>query len=286
MEDNRHAKRTPLDRIVASWLVRMTDVAKRSIDEVPALLCKSVGRKVEAIKSDGDPTLAAELYVERIAESCVRDASEPVALFGEEQGYIIAPEQPRYLMLIDPIDGAYMALRGLPGACIALCLFEINGMTPVAAVVGDYNCGDLYTATAGEALRNGKPIRVASTQSMTDAFVSTCYGKAYRFERMLMGDGLVRGAGWLETTGSMLSLARVGSGEVDAYFDLMKGYKPYDFAAGAFIAQVAGAIVTDEIGKPIRYPRDQNARCKFIAAATPELHAEILRSTMQKTQPR
>ena len=81
---------------------------------------------------------------------------------------------------------------------------------------------------------------------------------------------------WTETTGSMLSMARVATGQVDAYWDLMLGYKPYDFAAGASVAEAAGAIVTAPDGSPLQYPQDLDHRCKFIIAANKALHSAIL----------
>ena len=56
----------------------------------------------------------------------------------------------------------------------------------------------------------------------------------------------------------------------------MLGYKPYDFSAGAFIAQQAGAIVTDGEGNTLTYPSDPNVRCKFIIASTRKLVDDIL----------
>lgn len=77
-------------------------------------------------------------------------------------------------------------------------------------------------------------------------------------------------------------MARVANGQVDACLDLMLGYKPYDFSAGAFIAKQAGAIVTDEYGNDLIYPSDPNVRCKFIIASTRELVDDIIFNNKSK----
>ena len=59
---------------------------------------------------------------------------------------------------------------------------------------------------------------------------------------MLKGEGVIKPVYWLNTTGRILSMVWVGTGQVNAYFDLMLGYKLYDFVAGAYIANMAGAI--------------------------------------------
>jgi myo-inositol-1(or 4)-monophosphatase len=262
------------------WLSLLRPLVEHCIGEVPRLLLSARGRSVVATKQEGGPTLMVESHVEQLTRETLANASVAVTLYGEEGGAIMADRDSRHLVLVDPIDATYLAIRGLPGSCVALCVLRSETMTPIAAVIGDYHDGDIYTATPAGACRNGSSISVSNTTRLEDAYVSTCYGSRARLERMLDRSGVIKGAYWMETTGSMLAMARVATGQIDAYFDLMKGYAPYDFAAGAFIAKMAGAIVTDDGGRALRYPREQTQRCKFVIAATAPLHKAIVQQAV------
>jgi len=92
--------------------------------------------------------------------------------------------------------------------------------------------------------------------------------------------------------GGSLGTVRVGEGLWDASIEVPKGFRPWDFMPGAFIAQGAGAYVIDLQGNPIDFGagiiKDQwvqarfegealeDCRQKFIVAATEELAHEIL----------
>jgi fructose-1,6-bisphosphatase/inositol monophosphatase family enzyme len=249
------------------------------MDLIPGLLLTQGGRQVASIKADGDATIVAELRAEDVVLDLIRRSGAPVRLHSEERGFLLNPAEPEYVVLLDPIDGTFLAQRALPGSCVAISVHEASNMRALAAVIGDYFTGDVYWATTAGAYRNGDAIKPSKVTNLNDAFVSTCYGKASRIGAMLENPRLVGTIAWTETTGSMLSMVRVGTGQVDAYWDLMVGYKPYDFAPAAFIAETAGAIVTDAKGNALRFPADLNERCKFIIAANQELHTAILRAT-------
>ena len=240
-----------------NWLDVLKRIATRCLTEIPKVTGSSSGGEIVATKADGDPSTKADT---------------------EERGYLIDNPKAEYAVHLDAIDCTFLALRGLPGACVAASVFGIEDMNPIAAIIGDYSSGDAYWATDGGSFLNGKPIRPSTVRKLRDAYVTTCYGKASRFASILDKRGFAGTVFWFGTTSGMLDMARVAAGQIDAYFDLMLGYKIYDFAAGAFIAEKAGAVVTNEEGRPLRYPRDPTKRTKFIIAATDGLLQDILKA--------
>ncbi|MBI3841401.1 MAG: hypothetical protein HY297_05565 [Thaumarchaeota archaeon] len=236
------------------------------------MIRRGTGRVVKDIQPSGDVTIAAELHAEAIVRTVLNGLSIPVRVYSENGGMLLDDQEARHAVVVDPIDGTYLALRGLPGSCIGMAVFETDCMTPIAGMVGDYLSRDLYWATSDGAYCNGRPIYPSQVKLLSDAYVSTCYGKRSRFEAMREGRGVVSGAFWTEMTGTMLGMVRVGSGDVDACYDLMLGYRTYDFAPGAYIASVAGAVVTDEFGKKLKYPANFSVRQKFVIAANAQLH--------------
>jgi fructose-1,6-bisphosphatase/inositol monophosphatase family enzyme len=263
-------------KVSREWLSKLKSIIERCIVEIPRSLETKAGREIVAVKPDGDPSLQAEILCENLVTQKLEELALPVILYSEEQGYLIKRRDARFVVLLDPIDGTFFALRKLVGGCIGISVHEASTMNPVAAVVGDYCHKDLYWASPEGAFHNGEPIQVSRVTDIDKAFISTNYGKYSRFGKMLDRVGVVEGAGWVETTGSILSMVRVATGQIDAYFDFMLGYKPYDFAAGAYIASMAGAIVTDEKGSELHLPADFSTRCKFIIASSKPLHKFII----------
>lgn len=270
---------TMQDQIGKFWLISLRSIIEKCFEYVPGLMDTYSGVNIVAIKPDGDPTIEAEVRVEDIASDILFKQNIPLILYSEERGYLLNDSDAKYVVLLDPIDATFRAVRKLPGSCIAISVHEADSMEPVAAMVGDYHNRDIYWATSEGAFKNGRGIHPSAVTTLDKAYISTCYGKTSRIGSILEMKGLVGTVFWIETTGGILSMVFVGTGQVDAYLDLMLGYKTYDFAAGAYIAKMAGAVVTDEYGDPLRYPHDPTVRCKFIIAANEMLHKAIMRAS-------
>lgn len=267
----------------------MKNIVVKCFNNIPAILKTEYGRKIEFVKSDKDPTISAELLCEEIvkesiikitsrnwkAESAIKKVIGDAELYSEEREKLISKKNAKFTFLLDPIDGTFFALRGLSGGCIGISFHDRKTMNPIASIVGDFQTKDIYWADGTGAYLNDKKIFVSSITNIEDAFISTCYGKQSRFKKLLSNKKVIKNAAWFETTGTMVSLVKVATGQIDAYYDFMLGYKSYDFAPSAFIAQMAGAVVIDVRGKPLKYSRILNRRQKFIIASTPELARSI-----------
>lgn len=254
------------------------EIARECLAKVPNLIVNRIedASSVERIKDDGDPSTMADMLAEEIACKILSVLDFDVDLYSEERGYLLKSDASEFVIQMDPIDGTYLALRRLPGACMAITVFSKKDMKPVAALVADYYNGDIYWADENGSLLNGEPVRPSTRKTLEEAVVSTCYGKRTRFGRILDDARLVGRAFWVSTNGGILDMVRVATGQIDVYLDLMLGFKPYDFSAGAFIAEKAGACVVDEYGEKIVYPADPNQRCKFIIAANKDLLRAII----------
>lgn len=260
------------------WLDKLEPIVKRCLEDVPPLLTRESGREIVFVKPDGDPAIEAEIFCENLVKAELKKTNLPLTVYSEEQGYLMNHPDSKFIVLLDPIDGSFFALRKLPGGCIAISIHDASTMEPVAAIVGDYLTKDIYWASEGGAFLNGSPISTSGVTDIRQAFISTTYGKISRFSKMIEGSGIVEDAEWFETTGTMLSMVRVATGQIDAYFDFMLGYKSYDFAPGAYIAKMAGAIVTDEKGNDLHLPTQLDIRCKFVIASSKPLHEYIIKN--------
>jgi fructose-1,6-bisphosphatase/inositol monophosphatase family enzyme len=58
--------------------------------------------------------------------------------------------------------------------------------------------------------------------------------------------------------------------------EALKGFVAREYVAGVHIAQAAGAVASTLDGQPIPVLLERTARCRFVVAATPELHSDLL----------
>jgi myo-inositol-1(or 4)-monophosphatase len=198
------------------------------------------------------------------------------AVVGEEFGGTASPAQPTWF--VDPVDGTTNYAHDLPWHSFSLALHDADG--PVAAVVADGRGGEILSAARGlGARRDGVPIRASSTTDLAGTVVLTELaahapwpGQLAFLERMAERKATVRIMG-----SSALTLATVATGRVAAAV-LGGDYGRWDVAAGALIAQEAGARVFGHDGTEASRSAGPPARGVLIAAPgiAEELHSDLL----------
>jgi myo-inositol-1(or 4)-monophosphatase len=159
-------------------------------------------------------------------------------------------------------------MKGRPWFTVALALVE-DGRA-VAGVVHAPELGDTYAATLGGGARlNGEPIAASATDSL-DGAAMLGDPKAFptpRWPRLTF-----------ERRNSIaLRMALVGAGAFDAAVALSPKHD-WDVAAGAVIAEEAGARVSDHLGQPYLFNKADPRQGALVCAA-PALHPLILART-------
>ncbi|MCB0961026.1 MAG: inositol monophosphatase [Acidimicrobiales bacterium] len=151
---------------------------------------------------------------------------------------------------IDPIDGTVNFVHRLPGFNVSVAAL-VDGRA-VAGVVVSPLTGDTFTAVRdGGAHLDGTPIRCATPASLARAVVGT--GFAYDpARRTAQAEVLARVIGRIADVrrlgAAATDLCLVAAGRLDAYWEV--GLNPWDHAAGALIAEEAGARVGAISGGP------------------------------------
>ena len=201
-----------------------------------------------------------ETYVrERLAE-----AFPEHAVLGEEFGGESAPTAPTWF--VDPVDGTTNYAHDLPWHSFSLALHDASG--PLVAVVADAGRGEILSAARGlGARRDGVPITASTTPDLAGTVVLTELashapwpGQLAFLERMAKREATVRIMG-----SSALALATVATGRAAATV-LGGGYQMWDVAAGALIAQEAGARMFGHDGAEASHTDDPALGGMLIAA--------------------
>ena len=205
---------------------------------------------------------ALDVAADEAALAVLRPAG--IGVLSEESGF--EPGRTGEVVVIDPIDGSTNASRGVPWFATAMCLMDADG--PAVALVANQASGVRYWATrGGGAFCDGEPLSPSACTNVRESII--CMNglppKAlgYRQSRVL---GAVA-----------LDLCLVAAGSFDGYVDCVDpaAHGVWDYMGSLLICREAGVTVTDLHDEDLAVV-DYDARRTLIAAATPELHAQLV----------
>jgi myo-inositol-1(or 4)-monophosphatase len=219
---------------------------------------------------DEGPVTEADLAVDAYLAARLRAARPEYGWMSEETPDDEAARDAETLFIVDPIDGTRAYARGEPIWAHALAV--VHAGQPVAAVVHLPAEGLRYAAAAGlGATRDGASIAPATAPPALD-------GARMLITRPNLAAGLWSGRVPTPTQHFRPSLAYrialVAEGRFDGMLTLRDSWE-WDVAAGALIAQEAGARVTDRSGRPLSF-NTAGRKTAGVLAAPPDLHAETL----------
>ena len=154
-----------------------------------------------------------------------------------------------YNWILDPLDGSFNYLRGIPLYCISLGLWM--GNEPILGVIYDLTQDDIYHGIIGEnAYKNKIKISVSRVNISSDAVLCTGFPVNYSYSKdnIINFVNNVQNYKKIRLFGSAaMSLSFVACGRVDAYIedDIMI----WDVAAGIAIVKAAGGQVNFTNGR-------------------------------------
>lgn len=234
------------------------------------ILKKHLGR-LTAIQKKGPKDLVTEADIEseKHIVDTIREKFPEHDIFAEESREKNHVES-NYRWIIDPLDGTTNFAHQVPIFSISIA-FAVSGEIRVGIVLQPIS-GELFTAVKNKgAWLNGHPIDASECRSLSDALLVTGFpydvkkdSRHYmtRFENMLSASQGVRRLG-----SAALDLCYVACGRFEGFWE--EHLQPWDTAAGALIAEEAGASVTDFSGNPYTIHKRE------ILAANRHLHDEM-----------
>ena len=228
-------------------------------------------RSPEVWDKGGDlgPVTEADLAVDAMLSSTLREARPDHGWLSEETPDDTARLRADRVFIVDPIDGTRAFIAGEDTFSHSLAIADRGRIT--AAVVYLPARDLLFSATSdGPATCNGRTVRPSDRADPM--------GSRILASRASLAPGLWPGGvpdvarAFRPSIAYRLCLAAEGA------FDGMLMLSPaweWDIAAGALIAERAGAVVTDGGGAALRFNRP-DPRAAGIVAAPPALHAALM----------
>ncbi len=220
-------------------------------------------------KGKNDPVTEADLAVDRHLKDALLDARPDYGWLSEETPDTTDRLTSKTIFVVDPIDGTRSFIDGQKTWAHSLAVVK-QGVVVAGAVYLPAS-DQLYAASIDKgATCNGRQIRVSNRRELAGA---TIFANKATFDAshwVVPPEDLIRKF----RPSLAYRLAACGEGKADAMITFRDSWE-WDIAAGALIAQEAGATVTDRDGNPLVF-NSAEAKTPGALVAAPALHSELL----------
>ncbi len=294
----------------------LIDLALHIKNAVEPLARGLKGREIVSIAPTGDPTFVIDQAAEKALLSFLRASKEPIAYYSEDAGYSTYAREPKYLLIVDPIDGTRAAKNGFEWCTVSIASTRVIERPTFkdldnACVVELLN-DRIFYAERGEKtviFENGEKKR-AKLSNNTDlemlSWALTVPGRPssliFNAASKLIDLSSLRGAFYVCNSTSY-SLTRLVTGQLDACVDIaikfLKSYPegtkdkflksgkgaiigpaPYDLCPALLIAEQAGCVFSNLDGESfdnvLLLDTHPENYQTLVAAANPDLHNYLL----------
>jgi len=239
-------------------------------DHIEDLVGTHTGGETIGMGADLTPTKK----IDKVAEDCVIEYLKeyPICslLVSEEAGEV-AFDGDDGTIFLDPVDGTFNAVAGIPFYALSLAFSE--GGTTKKGFVRNLSSRETFTAEKGRFARcDNKPISVSGVSRLDESAMSV-YGRKFDPTRVMQIGQKIRR--WRLFGASALELCYVGCGRIDGFIDIRGTLRVTDAAAGILICTEAGGQVSDPEGNRVSFPDDvKSGRC--VVATNGYLHHKVI----------
>jgi histidinol phosphatase-like enzyme (inositol monophosphatase family) len=187
----------------------------------------------------------ADVEAEEFLRRAISERFPEDAIIGEEGGEHAGSSGRRWI--IDPIDGTYSFVHGVPFYGVLLGV-EIDG-EPTVGVINIPALGEMtYAAKGLGCFWNGERARVSQTDRLEDALLlSTDFGTCARYGLGAPAEELQRRAAMRRTWGDCYGYVLVATGRADVMLD--PAMNVWDCAALLPVLEEAGGTFSDWQGR-------------------------------------
>lgn len=220
------------------------------------------------LKTDESPVTQADREIEAKVREYLKAHFPQDGIFGEEFGIEGADKD--HLWIIDPIDGTRSFLSGNP--LFGFLMAHLKKGVPQAGVIGMPMLNEILIGQRGHGARlNGQLIHVSTCTSLDRAILYVNEGDKIYTSRPEIFAKLMAAAQTRRMAYDCYPYALLAMGHVDVVVDY--DLQPYDYLPILPVVESAGGMMTDWDGAP---PSLASGTTPIVAAATPELHAQML----------
>jgi myo-inositol-1(or 4)-monophosphatase len=248
--------------------------AEAVFESIKGMVGDPAGGRVMHMGADGTPTKEIDGLAEEAVLGALERSGVGFAILSEELGRKEIGKNPSYFLHLDPLDGTFNAIAGIPFYSVSI---YISGPTSGFGYVCDLAHAVRFYAERGrgawtEIGGDRRRLSVSAAPALHNYSVSAYTLRPNTGRIVPLGDAVRR----IRTLGSTsLELCLVAAGKLDGFVDLRGGLRLVDVAAGSIIVEEAGGVVTDGRGERITFNGDMWQKAEFLAT-NGLFHREIL----------
>lgn len=228
----------------------------------------------------------------------LEECGTPFKFLSEEAGTVEINEDAKgkkYFVVCDPFDGSYLFKHGIPAFWYSSLALYDTDMSPACCAVGDCypqviafanERGAFIAKLDGDRLihrvkldRNyresmGRP----DVTEMKGASIESYAMKPKKFLMPLVDEyrDLLEPFKFINPNGGPYGFVDVAEGKIDCYFARQQPF--VDVFSGIYIAQQAGAVVTDFDGNPVKFIDDEETVWDVVVTTNQALHDQVILS--------
>jgi myo-inositol-1(or 4)-monophosphatase len=230
--------------LIKTELLELLEIAKHAARLAAAVHRRAInsrGFKFDTKSSTSDLVTEVDREAERVLVETIRAARQDDEIVGEEGSNVSGSSGVRWIL--DPLDGTTNFVHRYPAHSVAVGV-EV-GARNMIGVVHDTFSNRVYAGVVGEgATCDGKPIAVREEGNLKQALIGTGFlpdENVRRKQADLLRHILPRVRDIRRSGCPSLDICSVASGTLDGFYEC--GLGPWDIAAGAAIAEAAGATI-------------------------------------------
>ena len=242
-----------------------TEAALAAVHEAMRIIDSREGADEITSKGGIDLVTAADVRSEDIIRARLRTAFPDFPVIGEERGGLSSGDTPYWL--VDPICGTRPYASNVPLYCTNIALVE-GGMVTLAAI-GIGGTGEALYAE----LDGGAWLRTGSTDTrihVSDSSHALWFDGKGELAANVVRRAILRNRWFIWQFSSSIAYPYVAAGRMAGLVHCSHHLSPVHTAAGCFMTEQAGAVITNLDGGPWRFDTPG-----YIVAATQELHSDL-----------
>ncbi len=252
------------------------EICERAVRAGGAVVQQWVDRFEAREKGPADLVTEADFASQEAIRQTILAKFPDHQFLGEEDSRPAPTGSSGFRWIADPLDGTTNYVHRVPHYSVSLAL-EHDGELLAGAVFNPVD-NECFTAAQGQGARlEGRPIHASQVKHLPGALAAVGFPPNARADapdvRVFLA-ALERCQAIRRTGSAALNLCYLAAGRFDVFWSFST--KVWDMAAGTLIIREAGGTVTGPDGGPLVLDSGQ-----FLAAANPQLHAELAEMVRQ-----
>jgi len=254
------------------------DISDAVLDSILPLVGTKAAGEVTGIGADGTNTKKIDLIAENAVIGVLKDFGEDVTILSEECGIMSMGDNPKFIIILDPLDGTFNAIHDLPVYSISMAFVDPVSLSTNFGYVRCFAPDTEIYATKGSGVfYNGTKVHASSRESLKESSIGL-YSSGKDVSKIVP---IYKNSRRIRCLGSAAyEMALVGCGMLDAFIDARDILRITDIAASELIVEEGGGCVSTTSGKKLDLELLPTSRTSILAAGNRKLHENIMKNAM------